>query len=479
MGEKLDITVLTGVSSGDVFHFAPDPGKSVTIGRNPDRDIVLQDPTVSRLHASIELRDDGFFIIDHGSAHGTVHMGFQVVPGAEGARRLSAGDEFKIGEHLFKVSFDSKKFVVNQPLFDGKGTTQTIAAVPQTKVASERSGPQLLRSRKVRLLAGVTVALLLVWAMLPEPKKGRPPQKSEEVLTIPEFRVLGNWAPPGAKKDAKDQTHIDKVQLSLPASDVLIEYDFRSETPVDVLIDGIAVETLQPVAGWQIRHLIIRGLALGTERRLVFDNLDFPRKGEGGGPLKSWAVRDVRATPLSATGVTSVSFDSLLTAAIGLVEGTDKSPEGLFLLVRALESAIVGLLQEMKIDAVGYAVDLGTESTIRVNEVTDIKSRLDVLQRERTAPDGAAKTEAHLKELTFITSQLDAELWRRVNSRMAQARISAKVKDYIVSHDELVAAQKMFPGEQDYRWTLVYRLFKDEKVVPKRVRQNPGKFRKD
>ena len=95
MAVKLDITVLAGVSSGDVFHFQPEENASVTIGRAAECDMVLQDPLVSRRHARIEHRNDGFFIIDEGSSHGTVHMGFTLKHGAEGARLLSDGDAFK------------------------------------------------------------------------------------------------------------------------------------------------------------------------------------------------------------------------------------------------------------------------------------------------------------------------------------------------------------------------------------------------
>ena len=43
----------------------------VEIGRNPESDIVIQRPEVSRRHCTVKYLDDQFFIIDHESANGT------------------------------------------------------------------------------------------------------------------------------------------------------------------------------------------------------------------------------------------------------------------------------------------------------------------------------------------------------------------------------------------------------------------------
>ena len=97
MAEELSITVLSGVSKGDIFRFRLEPEGGITIGRAQECDLVLQEPTVSRKHAKISLRQVGFALSDLGSTHGTVHMGFKLQAGDAGERVLQNDDEFKIG----------------------------------------------------------------------------------------------------------------------------------------------------------------------------------------------------------------------------------------------------------------------------------------------------------------------------------------------------------------------------------------------
>ncbi len=67
-------------------------------GRHPDSDIFLDDITVSRRHAEIVRRADGFHLIDAGSLNGT-YVNRDRVEEA----KLSNGDELQIGK--FKLVF--------------------------------------------------------------------------------------------------------------------------------------------------------------------------------------------------------------------------------------------------------------------------------------------------------------------------------------------------------------------------------------
>jgi len=67
-------------------------------GRHPDSDIFLDDITVSRRHAEIIRRSDGFHVIDVGSLNGT-YVNRDRVEDA----RLTNGDELQIGK--FKLVF--------------------------------------------------------------------------------------------------------------------------------------------------------------------------------------------------------------------------------------------------------------------------------------------------------------------------------------------------------------------------------------
>ena len=54
------------------------PGPSYLIGRDPDCDIVIIDPRVSRRHAVLRLEDGRWVLADNGSANGTFLNGQRV-----------------------------------------------------------------------------------------------------------------------------------------------------------------------------------------------------------------------------------------------------------------------------------------------------------------------------------------------------------------------------------------------------------------
>jgi len=74
-------------------HFTPS-GERTTIGRSPDCDIFLDDVTVSRRHAVLVARDDGFVIEDQGSLNGTYVNRRRIE-----SERLESGDEVQVGKY--------------------------------------------------------------------------------------------------------------------------------------------------------------------------------------------------------------------------------------------------------------------------------------------------------------------------------------------------------------------------------------------
>lgn len=68
-------------------------GRRILVGRAPSADLRLQDPSVSRIHARIELRDDGVYVEDLGSRNGTLVDGEPVTA----PRRLEVDDELTVG----------------------------------------------------------------------------------------------------------------------------------------------------------------------------------------------------------------------------------------------------------------------------------------------------------------------------------------------------------------------------------------------
>lgn len=68
-------------------------GRRILVGRSPSADLKLDDPSVSRLHARIEMRDDGVYVEDLGSRNGTTVDGQAVAA----PRRLEVDEEVGVG----------------------------------------------------------------------------------------------------------------------------------------------------------------------------------------------------------------------------------------------------------------------------------------------------------------------------------------------------------------------------------------------
>ena len=165
MERGLEIVVLSGVSAGDVFRFQLSKGDSVKIGRADENDMVLADPRVSRLHAGIQMEESGDFrIYDLGSAGGTVHMGFKLASGYDGARTLSSGDEFKVGDSLFRAQFEALAE-------DESGSDQQPEKEKTRKSLLDNPQLQVLKKKPIVAALALIAVLLLVLAFYPSGKK--------------------------------------------------------------------------------------------------------------------------------------------------------------------------------------------------------------------------------------------------------------------------------------------------------------------
>ncbi len=80
-------------------------GARMTVGKGAGNDIVLDDPTVSRLHASLEEFAEGWCVTDVGSSNGTYLNGERIWA----QQRLRHGDEIRVGRSrlLFRSSADA------------------------------------------------------------------------------------------------------------------------------------------------------------------------------------------------------------------------------------------------------------------------------------------------------------------------------------------------------------------------------------
>ena len=74
----------------------------VSLGRGPGVDFAIDDPCMSRKHAMLELRGNGFQIRDLGSSNGILVNGSLVQ-----TTELKHGDRFELGEHTFEYSVEA------------------------------------------------------------------------------------------------------------------------------------------------------------------------------------------------------------------------------------------------------------------------------------------------------------------------------------------------------------------------------------
>jgi len=70
------------------------------IGRLPELEVVLEDPSVSRLHAEVLLNEEGWTVRDRGSSNGTARNGVRI---GRTPQPVSPGDTIQVGTVVLKV----------------------------------------------------------------------------------------------------------------------------------------------------------------------------------------------------------------------------------------------------------------------------------------------------------------------------------------------------------------------------------------
>lgn len=95
------LVLLSGPAAGSEYALERE---SVSIGRGPEAELTLDDPSMSRTHAAIELADGGFRIRDLGSTNG-VELNGKAVQTAQ----LKHGDRIRLGESSFQFVLEERK----------------------------------------------------------------------------------------------------------------------------------------------------------------------------------------------------------------------------------------------------------------------------------------------------------------------------------------------------------------------------------
>jgi phosphoserine phosphatase RsbU/P len=108
----------------------------VRIGRSPENDIAIHDPSVSRLHATIERTPEGFLIQDLGSRNGVMVNGQRI----QTPTRITEGDEIQLGDVTLKLRGGPDVTLTDAPFGGRVDTTTVIAYEPPP----EGAGPLLV-----------------------------------------------------------------------------------------------------------------------------------------------------------------------------------------------------------------------------------------------------------------------------------------------------------------------------------------------
>ena len=126
----------------------------ITIGRTSDNNVSIPDDTnISRYHARIEQREDGYWLVDQGSSNGSSVNGNQV----ESEMLLESGDEILLGgtsRILFET--DEVKEEEEEETSGSSGSSVSMGAAETKEETKAKSSSTMM------LLAGTVVGLALV-----------------------------------------------------------------------------------------------------------------------------------------------------------------------------------------------------------------------------------------------------------------------------------------------------------------------------
>ncbi len=100
------LTIITGSQAGTTFELA---SRTLSIGRDPARDMQIIDPKVSRKHAVVRLVDGGHAITPTKAKNGVLLNGEPV----EGETALRGGDEITLGETVLRFGCENDPDATN------------------------------------------------------------------------------------------------------------------------------------------------------------------------------------------------------------------------------------------------------------------------------------------------------------------------------------------------------------------------------
>ena len=141
-------------------------GERFIIGRAPDSDMVINDSLVSRHHAVIEKRPDGFFLVDQNSGNGTLLNDQSITQ-----ELLVDGDALQIGDAIVtyfapaSAADQAQRLEATRMLPAAEQTEEPVASEPQPESPPRLKIPQI-KHKRVLIVAAIVGGLFGIMAIV-------------------------------------------------------------------------------------------------------------------------------------------------------------------------------------------------------------------------------------------------------------------------------------------------------------------------
>jgi hypothetical protein len=429
--QEYRFTVVRGAKPGSRVSFEGGV-RNVRIGRAVDNDVVVSDPTVSRSHARVELRADGWFIADAGSSAGVEKMGFRVGSAPE---PLDSGDEFKVGDTILKFEVVAKKGAIKKAAIEAA----TDAAAEATPAASQpgilaRVGLKSRRSQILAVAALAVLGMLLLWPSAP----GLPPQSSDPVGV--EYSATVGWVP------GVDDSHLAGATFDMPieGEGLSLYFQVASKDGVEVRAGERVLATIPKSTSWQSYALVMipRAFSRESKLRIAFRNRGYdPAQGDID-PQQApfWGIRGAMLAriPNSPSSPGQLAEDLLGTQ--GLAERMQDNVGFRATIIQSLRRALVGVMK------------LSGKSAVLVTIPSKIPPD-PLAERIETARTDLSsdRLDAALGDLTATLGKADAELardYQQLVNNLTLARKRGSGNDEVVI---LATIMRTIPDPTDPR----------------------------
>jgi pSer/pThr/pTyr-binding forkhead associated (FHA) protein len=332
--QEIRFTVVKGSNPGSRISFPPGT-RTIRIGRALDNEIVIADPTVSRFHARVELRNEGYYLADLGSTAGVEKMGFRLGPDPE---PLESGDEFRLGDSILRFEIVAKKGAT-QRAAARQAESKAPSPVPALQRILHRLG---LRSRTTQLGAAALAAVLVALLAWPTPPQ-LPPQAAEVPLAVNYNAVVGY--------NNVDPSHLDKAIFEVPADaeGVVLYYDLLPISGVEIRTSTRPIGRRAASDAWEAHALLMFPRAMGTGGKveLVFDNLGYAAEQGAVDPaaVRPWAIKAMWLARIPRTATSPLQLAEEVEALRTLHGRLADDPGNLYKLVQGIRQAALGTMK--------------------------------------------------------------------------------------------------------------------------------------